>query len=123
MTCPIAFARPLSYLLVTAGGLLAAVTAFEPQLTGAYRLAFGYLLCGLIPYIVYGCYSQLLEGCTLLLTGLALLTIDITARLGWDIYAAGQSDLLPAIGLCTLLVLVVFPAGVLLGRLARQHTG
>jgi hypothetical protein len=123
MACPVALAHPVSYLLVTAGSLLAAATSFEPQLTGAYRLAFGYLLCGLIPYIVYGSFSQILDGCALLLAGLMLFGVDVTARLTWDIHAAGQADLLPAIGLCTVLVLVVFPAAAMLGRLAGRRVG
>ena len=41
MACSLALAHPVCYLLITAGSLLAAATALEPQLTGAYRLDFG----------------------------------------------------------------------------------
>lgn len=120
MTCPLELARPVSYLLVTAGCLVATVFALEPELTGAYHLAAGYLVCGLIPYVVYGSCTEILDACTLPLAGTTLLAADLVARLAWDIHAAGQVSMQPAIWLCMLLVLIVFPAGILLGKLAGR---
>lgn len=117
MSCPLELARPMAYGLIGAGCLLALATALAPQLTGAYHLEAGYLICGLIPYIVYGSLTELLGACTLLVSGTALLVADGVARFGFAITAAGQGgEVGPAIWLCTLLVLLVLPAGAGVGR-------
>ena len=41
MNCSLELAKPLAYWLVTFGCVLALVTAFEPELTGAWHLAAG----------------------------------------------------------------------------------
>ena len=66
MNCPLELAKPLAYWLVTFGCVLALVTAFEPEPTGAWQLAAGYLVCGLIPlyriWKLHG-YSEWLHAC------------------------------------------------------------
>jgi hypothetical protein len=51
MNCPLELAKPLACWLVTFGCVLALVSAFEPEATGAWHLVAGYLVLGLIPYI------------------------------------------------------------------------
>jgi 2-methylisocitrate lyase-like PEP mutase family enzyme len=58
----------------------------------------------------------MLTGCALLLGGTALLAADLVARFGFAVTAAGGAGVGAAIGLCTLLVLLVLPAGAGLGQ-------
>ena len=120
MNCPLELAKPLAYWLVTFGCVLALVTAFEPEPTGAWHLAAGYLVCGLIPYIVYGSFTDILTGCTLVIAGSVLLAADLLARFGADITSAARDNVYAAIGLCLFLVLLVLPLGVALGKLLSK---
>ena len=122
MNCPLELAKPLAYWLVTIGCVLALVTAFEPEPTGAWHLATGYLIFGLIPYIVYGSFTDILNGCTLVIAGSILLVSDLLARFGADITSAARGDnVYAAIWLCLLLVLLVLPLGVALGKLLSRR--
>ncbi|MEA3244055.1 MAG: hypothetical protein U9Q19_11565 [Pseudomonadota bacterium] len=120
MNCPLELARPLAYWVVTFGCVLAVVTAFEPEPTGAWHLAAGYLVCGLIPYIVYGSFTDILNGCTLVIAGSLLLASDLLARFGANITSAVRDDVHAAIWLCLFLVLLVLPLGVALGKLLSR---
>jgi len=120
MNCPLELARQLAYGLVAVGCVLALVTAFEPEPTGAWHLAAGYLVCGLIPYIVYGSFTDILHGCTLVIAGSVLLASDLLARLVADITSAAGDNLYAAIWLCLFLVLLVLPLGVALGKLLSR---
>ena len=120
MNCPLELAKPLAYWLVTFGCVLALVTAFEPELTGAWHLAAGYLVCGLIPYIVYGSFTDILNGCTLVIAGSVLLASDLLARFGADITSAARDNVYAAIWLCLFLVLLVLPLGIALGKLLSK---
>jgi hypothetical protein len=129
MNCPPELAKPLSYWLVVFGCVLALVTAFEPEPTGAWHLAAGYLVTGLIPYIVYGSFSNILDGCTLVIAGSVLLVSDLLARFGAGITATARDEVHAAIWLCLFLVLLMLPLGMALGKLlfgtllSRPHSG
>jgi hypothetical protein len=120
MNCPLELSRQLAYWLVTFGCVLALVTAFEPEPTGAWHLATGYLIFGLIPYIVYGSFTDILNGCTLVIAGSILLVSDLLARFGADITSAARDSVYAAIWLCLFLVLLVLPLGVALGKLLSR---
>ena len=120
MNCPLELAKPLAYWLVTFGCVLALVTAFEPEPTGAWHLATGYLIFGLIPYIVYGSFTDILNGCTLVIAGNILLVSDLLARFGADITSAARENVYAAIWLCLFLMLLVLPLGVALGKLLSR---
>jgi hypothetical protein len=120
MNCPLELSRQLAYWLVTFGCVLALVTAFEPETTGAWHLATGYLIFGLIPYIVYGSFTDILNGCTLVIAGSILLVSDLLARFGADITSAARDSVYAAIWLCLFLVLLVLPLGVALGKLLSR---
>ena len=120
MNCPLELAKPLAYWLVTFGCVLALVTAFEPEPTGAWHLATGYLIFGLIPYIVYGSFTDILNGCTLVIAGGVLLASDLLARFGADITSATRDNVYAAIWLCLFLVLLVLPVSVVLGKLLSR---
>lgn len=120
-------AQTLAYMTILAGCLLALVTAFEPQPTGAWRLAGTWLFCGLVPYVVYGSFTAITGGCSLLVIGSLLIGADVVARTALGYTAATTPDLLAPVWLVTVLVLAVLPAGWLagrlLGRLAVCRTG
>lgn len=117
MNCPLEMAKPLSYWLVTCGCILALASSLAPEPTGAYHLSAAFLMTGLIPYIVYGSLTDILQGCSLAAAGLILLATDLLARFVFNITSAGASGVITAIWLCTLLVLLVLPVGAALGRL------
>ena len=117
MVSEVVITRPLAYWIVTFGCVLALVTAFAPQLNGGWHLLAAWLVCGLIPYIVYGSLTAVLDGCTLLTAGAVLLGADLVARLVFRLTAAAQAALVTPVWLCMLLVLVVLPAGILFGKL------
>ena len=120
MNCPLELAKLLAYWLVTFGCVLALVTAFEPEPTGAWHLAAGYLVCGLIPYIVYGSLTDILNGCTLVIAGSILLVSDLLTRFGAGITATARDEVHAAIWLCLFLVLLVLPLGIALGKLLSR---
>lgn len=78
-------AKPLAYVIVTVGCILAMVTALAPLSTGSYKLSGVFLVLGIIPYIVYGTFTELLQSCTLISAGLVLLAVDFLARFGAQI--------------------------------------
>ena len=117
MNCPLEMAKPLSYWLVTCGCILALASSLAPEPTGAYHLSAAFLMTGLIPYIVYGSLTDILQGCNLVAAGLILLATDLLARFVFNITNTGESGVITAIWLCTLLVLLVLPMGAALGRL------
>jgi len=117
MNCSQAIFRPLSGWIVVFGSLLAVASAFEPEPTGAWHLAGAYLVCGLIPYIVYGSFMDILGGCTLVIAGGLLLAADLFARFDSGITAGADSTAYAAIWLSLILTGLVLPLGMALGKL------
>jgi len=117
MNAPAERARALAYGLVLAGCLLSLVTAFEPQATGAWHLSAAWLMCGLIPYIVYGSVTAILDGCARVTAGVLLLGADLVARCALGLSAAAHPDPVTPVWLITVLVLGILPAGILAGTL------
>ena len=120
MDCPLEMARPLAYWLIVCGCILALAASLAPEATGAYHLSAAFLMIGVVPYIVYGCLTDILQGCSLAVAGLVLLAADLLARFAFNITSAGASDINTAIWLCTLLVLLVLPVGAVLGKLLTR---
>ncbi|MEN8108225.1 MAG: hypothetical protein ABFS22_09485 [Pseudomonadota bacterium] len=120
MKCQLETVKPLAYLLVIVGCMLALVTALAPLPTGSYKLSAGFLIFGMIPYVVYGSLTETLKGCSLATAGIFLLTADLLARYGADITSAGQTGVSMAIGLSLLLILIVLPMGAAVGKLLSR---
>ena len=113
-------AKPLAYVIVTLGCILALVTALAPLPTGSYKLSGIYLILGIIPYIVYGTFTELLKCCTLIGAGLVILTVDLLARFGAQVIHVAHASAMPALYLCLVLTLLAFPVGALLGHLVAK---
>jgi hypothetical protein len=73
-------AKRIAYAAILVGCLLAAAGAIEPQF-GHYKLMFGTLLLGILPYAVYGGLSDILRPLILAAVGVLILGIDLLARL------------------------------------------
>ncbi len=111
MHCSSKYAKRPANGVVLLGCLLALATAFEPQPTGAFHLAAGYLICGLLPYVVYGSLTDILNGCALVAIGGVLLAANVGTRAVLSVSAAAKPDSLMPYGLCALLVILVVVLG------------
>lgn len=107
----------LAGLIIAIGCVLALAVAIMPWYTGSYRLHADVLIFALLPYLVYASLMRTLRGATLMLAGLALVVTDILARTVFQATAGTPPDTGRVIGYCLLLLLVVMPAGGLLGWL------
>ena len=103
---------------MTAGCILA--TALAPLPSGAYRLSGAFLMLGIMPYIVYGSFTETLKCCPLIGAGIALLLADLVARFGAQIIHTDHASAMPAVYLSLALTLLVIPAGAAAGKLAAK---
>ena len=115
-----AIAKPMAYWIVTAGCILATATALAPLPSGAYRLSGAFLMLGIMPYIVYGSFTEVLKCCPLIGAGIALLLADLVARFGIQIIHTDHASAMPAVYLSLVLTLLVIPAGAAAGKLAAK---
>lgn len=107
----------LASLVVAGGCVLGLAAAIMPWHTGSYRLHADVLIFALIPYLVYASLMRTLRGASLMLAGLALVVTDILARTVFHATEGTSPDTGRVIGYCLLMLLVVMPAGGLLGWL------
>jgi hypothetical protein len=115
MNCACAAARPLAYWLIIAGCGIALVTAFQPDFTAGWHLSTDFLVCGVLPYVVYGSFTQILSGSALLAGGSLLLLADLVGRQVFGVTAAATLNPFAPVWLCTVLIVLVLPLAVLLG--------
>lgn len=73
--------RPAAYALIAAGCGLTFVAAVVPHYSAGYRLQLDVLLIGLLPYLVYACFTGLLRGWPLLVAGLLLVLGDLAVKI------------------------------------------
>jgi len=78
------------------------------------------LVLGIIPYIVYGTFTEPLQSCTLISAGLVLLAVDFLARFGAQVVHVAHANAMPALYLCLVLTFLVFPVGAALGHLIAK---
>lgn len=74
--------RSQAYWVVVGGLLLAAASAVVPFHTTGYRLQYGVLLAGIMPYLVYGIAAPLLERTPVIIAGLILLAAHLWLVVG-----------------------------------------
>jgi len=70
--------RPAAYWVIVAGLLLSFVSAVVPFYSAGYKLLYGVMLAGLLPYLIYAIAAPLLNARLILAVGLALLGVH-----GW----------------------------------------
>ncbi len=73
--------RRAAYAITAAGAVLAFAAAVAPHYAAGYRLLVDVLLVGLLPYLVYLFFTELVRGRPLLLVGIALLAADLAVKL------------------------------------------
>lgn len=115
MSCACAAAKPLAYYVIVVGCLLAVVTAFQPNFTAGWYVSTNFLVCGLLPYVVYGSFTEILTGSALLAGGSLLLFADFMGRQVFGVTAATTLNPFAPVWLCVALIVVVLPLAILLG--------
>jgi hypothetical protein len=112
--------RPLAYVLIVTGCVLAAITAVVPNYDAGYKLMFSVFMAGIVPYYVYGCLTEQLRGWALLIPGLLVVAVHawLTASqrfLEYDGYANSMIYYIPV-----LLALAGLPVGIVAGYLINR---
>ncbi|MEW6332315.1 MAG: hypothetical protein AB1560_12730 [Pseudomonadota bacterium] len=110
--------RWFAWFIIASGAMLGFAAAAVPHFDTGYRLDLGVLFAGLLPYVVYAVFSDVVRGWALLATGALLLGIDLGVKiperfLHYDGYAGGRIYLASLV--MTLLAIVV------LGIAARRE--
>jgi hypothetical protein len=87
--------RWFGWLIIASGAALSFAAAAVPHFATGYRLHLGVLFAGLLPYVVYASFSDVVRGWALLATGALLLGIDLGVKiperfLHYDAYASGR---------------------------------
>jgi hypothetical protein len=116
--------RPVAYLIILAGTALSFAAAVVPFYEAGYKLLTDVLLIGLLPYVVYGTFSEVVRGWTLLVAGALTLGVDAVVKVPerfwhYDGYASGAVYWVPL-----LLAFVVLPVVLGIGcRLEGRPAG
>ncbi|HSW53016.1 MAG TPA: hypothetical protein VLG93_07285 [Sulfuricaulis sp.] len=87
--------RRFAWFIIVSGAALSFATAAVPHFDAGYRLHLGVLFAGLLPYVVYASFSDVVRGWALLAAGALLLGIDLGVKiperfLHYDAYASGR---------------------------------
>ena len=110
--------RPFAYFIVALGCIVSFAAAVVPFYDAGYKLLVRVLLIGLLPYVVYGLFTDVVHGWPLVVAGALIFGIDVGVKiperfLCYDGYADG------AVYYAPLLASVL--AAVILGIGARRE--
>ena len=103
--------RLFAYLVITLGVMLSFAAAVVPHYDTGYILLLGVASAGLLPYVVYGFFSDLVRGWWLLITGAFIFGADLGVKiperfLHYDGYASGVIYYAPFISTLAAIVLL-----------------
>ena len=103
--------RLFAYLVIALGVMLSFVTAVVPHYATGHTLLLGVALAGLLPYVVYGLFCDLVRGWWLLITGALIFGVDLGVKiperfLHYDGYASGVIYYAPFISTLAAIVLL-----------------
>ncbi len=106
--------RPFAYLIITLGVMLAFAAAVVPHYDAGYTLLLSVLIIGLLPYIVYGLFTDIVRGWPLLIAGALLIGVDVGVKiperfLHYNEYASGAIYYAPLVS--TLVIIVILAIG------------
>lgn len=73
--------RPFAFFVIALGVILAFAAAVVPHYDAGYTLLLSVLLTGLLPYLVYGLFTDIVRGWTLLIVGALLFGVDIGVKI------------------------------------------
>ncbi len=75
--------RRFAYFVILLGVVLSFATAVTPFYGAGYTLRIDLLLIGLLPYVVYGLFTDVVRGWALLIAGALLLGVDLGVNIRW----------------------------------------
>ena len=75
--------RQFAYGVIIFGSILSFATAVTPFYGTGYILRVDILLIGLLPYVVYGLFTDVVRGRALLIAGALLLGVDVGVKIPW----------------------------------------
>lgn len=115
--------RPVAYVIIAIGCVLAAISAVVPHYDAGYALMFSVFMAGILPYYVYGCLTGMLRGWALIIPGLAVVTIHVwlTVTLRFLGFEDGYTGEMIYYG-PVLLAVCVLPAGIAAGWIIDRAT-
>jgi hypothetical protein len=104
--------RCFAYLIVALGGLLSFAAAVVPFYDGSYDLRVAVLVIGLMPYVVYGLFTDVVRGWPLLIAGTLVFGIDLGIKiperfLHFDGYAGNAVYYAPLLATFVILPLIL----------------
>ncbi len=108
--------RPVAYAVIILGCMLSFATAVVPHYTAGHKLMFGLLLGGLVPYVVYGAFTEILKGWVLVAPGVLLLSVDAAVKIPDRVLSAADYPTAAVSYAAIWLVLIVLPLGVGIGH-------
>ncbi len=73
--------RRFAYLIIALGSLLTFAAAVAPFYDGSYELRMAVLAVGLMPYVVYGLFTDVVRGWPLLIAGMLVFGIDLGVKI------------------------------------------
>jgi hypothetical protein len=103
--------RLFAYLVIALGVMLSFVVAVVPHYTTGHVLLLSVALAGLLPYVVYGLFIDMVRGWLLLITGVLIFGVDLGVKiperfLHYDGYASGVIYYAPFISTLAAIVLL-----------------
>ena len=103
--------RLFAYLVITLGVMLSFAAAVVPHYAAGHTLLLVVAFAGLLPYVVYGLFSDLVRGWRLLITGALIFGVDLGVKiperfLYYDGYASGVVYYAPFISTLAAIVLL-----------------
>ncbi len=73
--------RPVAYLVIRLGCVLDFAVSVIPNDQVGYKLDMAALLIGLLPYVVYGTFTDIVRGWLLAVSGFVILAIDLLVKI------------------------------------------
>ena len=113
--------RPVAYLFIAIGIIMAGLSAVVPHFGAGHRLAFDVFVVGTLPYVVYGALTEILRGWSLLLPGTLIVPIHawltVSERyLAFDEFDSGAIYTVPVV-----LTVIVLPFAILAGHFVNRR--
>ncbi len=108
--------KNIAYLIIGLGIAISLVAAVVPHAPGAFRLSWGLLFWGLVPYIVYLFLTEMLTGAALVVPGVLIFLIDFYAQIHLFLFPDASTDSGLITYLPLWLTLIVLPIGWYAGK-------
>jgi hypothetical protein len=108
-------AKRIAYTIIILGILLSLLTSFVPHAPGAVKLSWGLLFWSLLPYLIYLCLTDILDGAELMAPGFFVLILDIYIQIHLYVFPDSSADNVIITYLPIWLTVLVLPLGWVVG--------